>query len=81
MSFAMYRRLKAVVDSWRREEQGKAKVAAAALYGLLAWLVLFAAAAFFVPAYAIPVSVVVFLAWIAFVAAMLRKHIGFSEKP
>lgn len=28
MSFAMYRKLKAVVDSWEREERGKARVAA-----------------------------------------------------
>ena len=75
-SFAIYRKLKAVVDSWNREERGKARVAAAALYGLLAWFALLAAAAYFLPAYALPVSISGFLVWIAFVGVMLRKHLG-----
>jgi len=72
-SFAIYRKLKAVVDSWNREERGKARVAAAALYGLLAWFALLAAAAYFLPAYALPVSIAGFLVWIAFVAVMLES--------
>jgi len=76
MSFAVYRKLKAVVDSWNREERGKAKVAAAALYGLLAWFALLIAAALFLRAYVLPVAVGGFLAWIGFVAVLLRRHLG-----
>ncbi len=76
MSFAMYRKLKAVVDSWEREERGKARVAAGALYGLLLWFSLLAGSALVLPAYAPLISIAAFLVWIGFVAALIRKHLG-----
>ncbi len=76
MSFAMYRKLKAVVESWEREEHGKARVAAGALYGLLVWIALIAASVLVVPAYALMISVAGFLVWIGLVAALISRHLG-----
>lgn len=76
MSFAVYRKLKAIVESWEREERGKARVAAGALYGLLLWFALLAGSALVLPAYAPLISIVGFLVWIGFVAALIRKHLG-----
>ena len=76
MSFAMYRKIKSIVDAWNREERGKARVAAGAACALLVWLALFVAAAFFVPAYSILISLIGFLAWIVFVLMLIRRYLG-----
>ena len=76
MSFAVYRKLKAVVDSWEREERGKARVVAAALIGLALWFALVVASAFFLPVYSVLISIAGFLVWIGFVAVLIRKHLG-----
>lgn len=76
MSFAVYRKLKAVVDSWEREERGKARVATGALIGLVLWLCLLAGSALLLPAHAVLISIAGFLVWIGFVAGLIRKHLG-----
>ena len=76
MSFAVYRKLKAVVDSWEREERGKARVVAAALVGLGLWFALVVASAFFLPVYSVLISIAGFLVWIGLVAVLIRKHLG-----
>jgi hypothetical protein len=76
MSFAIYRKLKGVVDSWNREERGKARVVAAALVGLGLWFALVVASAFFLSAYSVLISIAGFLVWIGFVAVLMRKHLG-----
>ena len=76
LSFAIYRKLKVVVDSWEREERGKAKVVAAALVGLVLWFALVVASAFFLPVYSVLILIAGFLVWIGFVAVLIRKHLG-----
>jgi hypothetical protein len=76
MSSAIYRKLRAVVDSWEREERGKARVVAAALIGLALWFCLVVASAFLLPAYSALLSIAGFLVWIGFVAVLMRKHLG-----
>ena len=76
MSFAMYRKLKAVVDSWEREERGKARVAATALAGLAIWFALLVASALLLPSHASLIAIAGFLVWVGFVAALIRKHLG-----
>ena len=76
MSSVMYRKLKAVVDAWDREERGKAKVVAAAVYGLLVWLLALLVGAAFFPAYSGLVLSMGFLAWVVFVVGRIWKHFG-----
>jgi hypothetical protein len=76
LSFAMYRKLKSIVDGWDREERGKAKVVAAAVYALLAWLLALVVGAAFFPAYSGLLLPVGFLAWVVFVVSRIWKHLG-----
>lgn len=54
----------------------KARVAAAAVCGLLVWLLAFATGAMFFPAYSGLVLSIGFLAWIVFVVGRIWKHLG-----
>jgi hypothetical protein len=76
MSSAMYRKLKSVVDAWDRQERGKARVVAAAAYGLLAWLLAFIVGATFFPAYSGLLLALGLLAWLVFVVSRIWKHLG-----
>jgi hypothetical protein len=76
MSSAMYLKLKAVVDSWDREERGKAKVVTGAVLGLFAWLGALILAAFYFPTYSGLIVPVGFLAWVVFVVGLIWKHLG-----
>jgi len=76
MSFAMYRRLKTVVDLWVHDERGKARVAAGALYGLIVLLAVLVLSAFVFPTYGALALVIGFPAWIVLVVILIRKHLG-----
>jgi hypothetical protein len=76
MSFAMYRKLKSVVDSWDREERAKAKIVTRAVLGLLAWLGALILGAFYFPKYSGLVVPIGFLAWVVFVVGLIWKHLG-----
>ena len=76
MSFAMYRKLKSVVDSWDREERGKRRVVAGAAYGLVAWLAVVVVGALLAPTYSGLLVPVGFLVWVILVVALIRKHLG-----
>jgi len=76
MSFALYRRLRSEIESWDREERGKARVVAGAVGGLAAWIALLIATALLQPRYAgllLPIGLV---AWVALVIVLIRRHLG-----
>jgi len=79
MSLAMYHKLKSIVDSWRNEEHGKARVAAGALYGLVVWFAVLAASAFVLPVSLGLVLLIGFLAWISLVVWLIRKNLRGSR--
>jgi hypothetical protein len=77
----MYHKLKSVVDSWNREERGKAKVVVGALYGLLAWFAAVTINAFLFPTYGgLLVPVGGFLAWAVFVVGLVWWHLGSTRR-
>ena len=80
MSFAMYWKLKSVVDSWDREERAKAKIVTGAILGLLAWLGALVLGAFYFPTYSGLLVPVGFLAWVIFVVGLIWKHLGASGR-
>ncbi len=76
LSFALYRKLKSVVDLWDREERGKAKVVAAAAYGLVVWIAFAVLGALLLPRYTLFFALVGSLVWLVFVLTLVRKHLG-----
>ena len=76
LSFAMYRKLKSVVDSWEREERGKTPVVAGAAYGLAVWILLVLVGALLLPRFTVLFALVGSLVWLAFVVMLIRKHLG-----
>ena len=80
MSFALYRKLRSEVESWDREERGKAKVVAGGVFGLFVWLALIVAGALLAPRYAgllLPVGLV---AWAVLVVVLIRRYLGERRK-
>ena len=75
MSLAMYRKLKAVVDSWDREERAKAKILVGAVCGLFAWFAVLILGAFYFPAYAGLMVPIGFVAWVVLVVGLIWKHL------
>ena len=76
MAFALYHRLRSEIDSWDREERGKAKVVAGGILGLIAWIALVVLGAFLVPRYAALLLPVGFVAWVVLVIVLIRRHLG-----
>lgn len=74
-SLALFRRLKAMVDSWEREERGKARVAMGALLGLAVLAGATALAVIWQPAYWDRVLSVGFLIWVVAVLLLMRRHL------
>lgn len=80
MSLAMYRKLKSVVDSWDREERGKAKVVAGAAYGFVVCVALVSVGALLSPTHTgwfVPVG---FLVWLVFVLTLIRRHLAAARE-
>jgi len=75
-SAAMYRRLKAIVDTWDREERGKASAAIGSLAGLLVWALLVVVSVPYLGRDATYVFVLGFVAWLAWVVFLLRRHLA-----
>jgi cobalamin biosynthesis protein CobD/CbiB len=80
MSFAMYHKLKSIAESWDREERAKARVVAGALCGLAVWFALLVVGALLFPRYAGLLLPVGFVAWVVFVIALIRRHLGATRK-
>ena len=81
-SAAMYRRLKAIVDSWRHEERAKARIAIGSLIGLLVWLLLVFVSVPLLGREAATLVVFGFVAWVVFVVFLIRRHLGETrERP
>ncbi len=74
-SLALFRRLKAIVDSWEREERGKARVAMGALLGLAVLAGATALAVLWQPAYWDRVLSLGFLIWVIAVLLLMRRHL------
>lgn len=75
-SFAIFHRLKAIVDLWEREERGKARVAVGAFTGLVVLGVATARVALWQPAYWGEVLLLGFVVWVGTVLLLMRKHLG-----
>jgi hypothetical protein len=76
MSAAMHHKLKSVVDSWQREEKGKAEVLSQAGYSLLVLAGGTGLSAFFLPI-AWPWALAIgFAAWVAYVMWLVHEHLG-----
>jgi len=80
LSFAMYRKLKSVVDSWEREERAKAKVVAGAAYGLVVWIALVVIAALLLPRFTLLFALGATLVWLVFVITLMRKHLRAPDR-
>ena len=76
MSRAMYARLKAVVDSWEREERANEKIAARAVGSLVVLAVAAVVAYRFLPYFFDLVLWGGFAAWIVYVVVLIRRHLG-----
>ena len=75
-SAAMYRRLKAIVDSWRHEERARARIAIGGFVGLLVWVLLVFVSVPLLGREAAYLVVFGFLAWVVFVVFLIRRHLG-----
>ena len=76
MSFALYGKVKSLVDSWNREERAKARIIVLAMCGLLAWLAAIIVGAIFFPRYAGLLVPIGFLAWVVYVVGLIWKHLS-----
>lgn len=76
MSRAMYAKLKAMVDSWEREERAREKIAARAIGSLIVLAVASIAAYRFLPYFFDLVLWGGFLVWIAYVILLMRLHLA-----
>jgi hypothetical protein len=76
MAYALYRRLRSEIESWDREERGKAKVVAGGMLGLVVWIALLVVGALMVPRYAALLLPVGFAAWVVLVIVLIRRHLG-----
>jgi hypothetical protein len=75
-SRAMYARLKAMVDSWEREERANEKIAVRAIGALVVLAVTSIAAFRFVPYVFNLVLWGGFILWVAYVVVLMRLHLG-----
>lgn len=80
MSAAIYEKLKAVVLAREREEHGKSMVVSRALMGLLALSVFAVLVALGTQQYAGLWIAGGFLVWVAFVIALMRRHLDSQTK-
>lgn len=75
VSFAIFRRMKAIVESWEREERGKARVALGALAGLAVLAVATALAALWQPGRWDELLLLGLLIWVGAVLLLMRKYL------
>lgn len=76
------RKIAALVDSWKREEHGKTRVAIGAFLGFVALIAIFFLAALFLPlGSALFVFPIGFVAWIALVVSLMTRFLGKRRKP
>ena len=75
-SRAMYAKLKAVVDSWEREERANQKIAARAVGALILLAAASIAAYRFLPYFFDLVLWGGFAAWVVYVFVLMRRHLG-----
>ena len=80
MSFALYRKLRSEIESWDREERGKAKVVAGGILGLVVWFALIVVGALLLPRYTGLLLPIGFVAWVALVIALIRRYLGTRRK-
>lgn len=76
MSRAMYAKLKAMVDSWEREERAREKIAARAIGSFIILAVASVAAYRFLPYFFDLLLWGGFVAWIAYVILLMRRHLA-----
>jgi len=76
MSAVAYRKLKAAVLAWEREEQAKSRVFSRAVLGLLVLFVFAGLVALVTRRYAGFWISGGFLVWVAYVVALMRRHLG-----